>query len=69
MISLFPLLLATSALVSDGPTTRSQVSRVAVATVTIIQAEPVAVTPPLSSSASTDRQYRQRDSVPMVDFF
>ena len=69
MIALLPLLLAAAPVSSDAPVVRTQARRVAVATVTIIQAEPVEVTPISSADAKTDRQYRQRDSVPMVEFY
>lgn len=69
MISLVPLLLATASLTSDAPETGKGVSHVAVATVTIIQAEVITARPASTDTTQTDRQYRQRDSVPMVDFF
>ncbi len=69
MIALLPLLLAAAPVASDAPAARTQVSRAAVATVTIIRAEPVEVTPISLADAKTDRQYRQRDSVPMVEFY
>jgi hypothetical protein len=69
MNALFALLLAVAPVASDAPVTRAPVSRVAVATVTIIRAEPVEVRPTSSGDTKTDRQYRQRDSVPMVEFF
>lgn len=69
MNALLAVLLATGPVASEAPAARQQVSRVAVATVTIIRAEPVEVRPVSSADAKTDRQFRKRDSVPMVEFF
>ena len=67
MIALLPLLLA-AAPVGDADA-RRPVSRVAVASVTIIAAERVEVKPPSSRDKPQDRQYRRRNAVPMVEFF
>ena len=69
MISLLPLLIAAAPVMSDAPDAGKRASHVAMATVTIIQAEVVAATPVPSDITRTDRQYRQRGSVPMVEFF
>jgi hypothetical protein len=69
MIALLPLLLAATPVASEAPAVRQQASRVATATVTIISAERIEVRPTSTASARTDRQYRNRGSVPMVEFF
>ncbi len=68
MIALIPLLLAASPVAGDPPARRPVIS-VATASVTIIRAEPVAVKPQPSAAPQTDRQYRQRDAVRLVEFF
>jgi hypothetical protein len=66
MIALLPLLLAAApAPVAE----RMPVSKVATASVTIIRAETIEVEPKPSTPPKPDRQYRQRDSVPMVEFY
>ena len=65
MIALLLLMIADAPLAEARPA----VSRIAVTTVTIIRAEPVAVLSPAPSAKQPDRQYRQRDAVPMVEFF
>ncbi len=67
MIALLPLLLATASVADTDA--RRPVSRVAVASVTIIAAERVEVNPPPAQGKEQDRQYRRRDTVPMVEFF
>ena len=69
MIALLPLLLATAPVVGDAAPVRRPVNVMATASVTIIRAEPVEAKPQPASAAQTDRQYRQRDSAPMVEFF
>ena len=67
MIALLPLLLAAAPVATEAA--RPRVSRVAMASVTIIRAEPVEVEQPPSGDKHYDRQYRRRDAVPMVEFF
>jgi hypothetical protein len=67
MIAFLPLLLATTP-VADTQV-RRPATKVAVATVTIIQAEPVEVKKPTEKATPPDRQYRNRDAVPLVEFF
>jgi hypothetical protein len=66
MTALLPLLLAAAPIATAE---RMPVSKVATVSVTIIRAELIEVKPRPSVTPQTDRQYRQRDSVPMVDFF
>ena len=67
MIALLPLLLVAAPVATEAA--RPRVSRVAMASVTIIRAEPVEFEQPHSRIQHYDRQYRRRDAVPMVEFF
>lgn len=67
MIAFLPLLLAAAPVATEAA--RPRVSRVAMASVTIIRTEPVEVEQPPSRAEHYDRQYRHRDAVPMVEFF
>lgn len=49
--------------------TPARVSRVATATVQIIRLEPVSVQVDPQEAKPADRQYRQRDALPLVEFF
>ena len=66
MMALLPLMLVAAPVANDG--VRS-VGRIAVASVTIIRAEPVEVEPRPLQRFRHDRQYRQRAAVPIIDFF
>ena len=69
MIALLPLLLAAVPVSGgDGKAASSRIARVATATVTIVQAERIA---PLTveADAKPDRQIRQREQKPLVEFF
>ncbi|MEP7349764.1 MAG: hypothetical protein ABI668_07400 [Sphingorhabdus sp.] len=71
VISLLPLLLAATGIGHPemiGPQ-RPVATRVAVAAVRIIRAETVDVQKAPRTNQKMDRQYRQRDSVPMVEFY
>ena len=67
MIALLSLLLAAAPVA--GEATRARISRIAVASVTIIRAEPIEVEQRPLQDKPHDRQYRHRDAVPMVEFF
>ena len=67
VIALLPLMLAASP--ATAPTVPSRVSRVGSATVQIIRAEPVSAKPRVEDIKQRDRQYRQRESMPLVDFY
>jgi hypothetical protein len=69
MIALIPLLLATAAVPTEAPAARRGAQVTATASVTIIRAEPVSVQKEASAPAPTDRQYRRRDAMPLVEFF
>jgi len=69
MIALLPLLLATAPAAADAAPMRRPVAVMATASVTIVRAERVEVKLQPDSRPQTDRQYRQRDSAPMVDFY
>jgi hypothetical protein len=68
MIALIPLLMAAAPVAGDPPMHRPVIA-VATASVTIIRAEAVVVKPLPFAAPQTDRQYRKRDSVPLVEFF
>jgi hypothetical protein len=65
MSALLSLLLAATPLATPLPPAR----RVGVASVEIIQLEPVSVTPATGNARAADRQYRRRDAMPLVEFF
>jgi hypothetical protein len=67
MIALLPLLLAATPVAPEAAPAR--VSRVATATVQIIRLERVSAPADSRSPTSADRQYRQRDAMPLVEFF
>jgi hypothetical protein len=67
VISLLPLLLAASP--ATAPNASPRVSRVGTATVQIIRAESVMPKSPEQDRKQRDRQYRQRDDMPLVDFY
>jgi hypothetical protein len=67
VIALLPLLLAAGPVASEAPPSR--ISRVATATVQIIRLEPVSVQLDSMEAKSADRQYRRRDTMPLVEFF
>jgi hypothetical protein len=67
VIALLPLLLAAGPVALEA--TPSRVSRVATATVQIIRLEPVSVQIDSKEAKSADRQYRRRDTMPLVEFF
>jgi hypothetical protein len=69
MIALLPLLLAVTPVAGDSVAVKRPVTRVASASVRIIQAE--RITPALvdATAAKPDRQVRQREAKPLVEFF
>ena len=67
MIVFLPMLLATTP-VADTQVWRPA-TKVAVATVTIIRAESVEIPKANAKATQQDRQYRNRDSAPLVEFF
>jgi len=67
VIALLPLLLAATS--SAPEVTPARVSRVATATVEIIRLERVSVQAPSKDTKSSDRQFRQREDMPLVEFF
>jgi hypothetical protein len=67
VFALVPLLLAATPVAQNAPSPR--VSRVATASVQIIRLEPVSARPETGDDKSSDRQYRQRDNMPLVDFY
>jgi hypothetical protein len=67
MIALLPLLLAAT---SSAPgATPARVNRAATVTVQIIKLETVSAQGTSKDTKSADRQYRQRDDMPLVEFF
>jgi hypothetical protein len=67
VIALLPLLLAATPVVPEAMPSR--VSRVATATVQIIRLESVSAQVEPKEAKPADRQYRQRDDMPLVEFF
>jgi uncharacterized membrane protein len=67
VIALLPLLLAATS--SAPEATPARVSRVATVTVQIIKLEPVSARVTSKDINSADRQFRQRDEMPLVEFF
>jgi hypothetical protein len=66
VIALLPLLLAATPAATPAP---PHVSRVATATVQIIEMESVSAKPAANDTRAPDRQYRQRENMPLVEFF
>ena len=69
MMTFLSLLLASVPVAADALPARKPVAVMATATVTIIRIERIEIEPQSGSLQPTDRQFRQRDSVPMVDFY
>jgi hypothetical protein len=67
VIALLPFLLVAAPVSPEAMPSR--VSRVATATVQIIKLESVSSKIEPSETRSVDRQYRQRDAMPLVEFF
>ena len=67
MFALLPFLLAAAPMAT--PAAPPRVSRVATATVQIIKLESVSADADRNSAVPVDRQYRQRDAMPLVEFF
>jgi hypothetical protein len=69
MITLLPLLLAATPASGDAEAVRRPATRLATATVTIVQAERITPTDVREAMAKPDRQLRQREQMPLVEFF
>jgi hypothetical protein len=68
MFALLPLLLAAAPLANPtAPPPRA--TRVASATVQIIKLEPVSAVADPAIATAVDRQYRRRETMPLVDFY
>ena len=67
MIALLPLLLAAAPVAPHAAPAR--VTRVATATVQIIRLERVSVRTEPQKPQSVNRQYRERDAMPLVEFY
>jgi hypothetical protein len=67
VIALLPLLLAATPAAPEA--TSARVSRIVTATVQIIRLEPISAQVDSKEVRSADRQYRQRDHMPLVEFF
>ncbi|MGB5077042.1 MAG: hypothetical protein WBO17_06140 [Sphingorhabdus sp.] len=63
------LLIAASPTGAEKPAGRRPVVRIATASVTIIRAETIRLEPSSAPAGQFDRQYRQRDSVQITEFF
>jgi hypothetical protein len=73
MIAILPLLLAAApvaaSVAGDGAAMQRPVARLATATVTIVQAERIAPFIADTAVPKPDRQIRQRDAMPLVEFY
>jgi hypothetical protein len=69
MIALLPLLLAATPLAGDSVSDKRPVTRVASASVRIIQSERITLQLVEAKAEKPDRQVRQRDAKPLVEFF
>jgi hypothetical protein len=69
MIALLPLLLAATPVAGESVAVKGPVSRVASASVTIIHLERITAEIVEAKAEKPDRQVRQRDSKPLVEFF
>lgn len=66
VIALLPLLLAATPAATPAP---PRASHAATASVQIIKLESVSATPAAKDAKLVDRQYRQRETMPLVEFF
>jgi hypothetical protein len=69
MIALLPLFLAAAPIAGGDLPARPQVARLATASVTIIRAERIGPSVADSNRADSDREVRQRDHRPLIEFF
>lgn len=69
MIVLMPLVLFAAPLVQETAMPTQRVVKLATATVTIIQAQRIKVTDTDQPKRQSDRQIRQREQKPIVEFF
>jgi hypothetical protein len=69
MIALLPLLLAATPVADNGAKAPRPAVRLATASVTIVQAERIAPTLAEGDAPKPDRQVRQREQKPLVEFF
>jgi hypothetical protein len=67
VISLLPLLLAATP--ATAPNAPPRASRVGTATVQIIRAESAFPKTPEQDRKQRDRQFRQRENMPLIDFY
>jgi hypothetical protein len=69
MIAILPLLLAATSVGGDSVAVKRFVTQVASASVRIIQAERITPEAVEAKGKKTDRQIRQREAKPLVEFF
>ncbi len=69
MIALLPLLIAATPVGGDNVAPERPVTRLASATVTIIQAERIAPSLVGIQASMSDRQIRQREARPIIEFY
>jgi hypothetical protein len=69
MIALLPLLFAVSAVADDGAAAKRPARQLASASVTIIQAERITPAAVGSNTQRPDRQVREREAKPLVEFY
>lgn len=69
MVTLLSLLIAATPVAGDNAAARRPVSRLASATVTIVHAERIVVSLVEAQSPMPDRQIREREARPMVEFY
>lgn len=69
MIALLPLLIAATQVGGDNVAPKRPVTRLASATVTIIQAERIAPSLVGIQAPMSDRQIRQREARPIIEFY
>jgi hypothetical protein len=69
MIALLPLLLAAAPVAGESVAVKRPVTRVASASVRIIHAERITSETVEAKAGKPDRQVRQREAKPLVEFF
>lgn len=69
MIALLPLLLAATPVADNGASTPRPAVRLATASVMIVQAERITRSLPDKATPKPDRQIREREQKPLVEFF
>ncbi len=69
MIAFLPLLIAAAPVGGDNVAVTRPVTRLASASVTIIQAEPITFAQVELRTPTPDRLVRQRDAKPLVEFY